>query len=383
MLGLVEKLLLEKQEGDWWDFKQQHHSNLIDLLHDVLCMANIIYNGDRFIIFGVNDNYEILGLKEEDVRYTQADILNFLRTKSFANHNIPKVKLDSVFINGKELDILTISNESCKPYFLTKDESKARKTIRSGVVYSRLGDSNTPKDSSANPYEIEAMWRQRFGLDKKSSDRFVDVLVDYNNWIYDGISKAFYDVDPDYTIEIGEDEGSGGKFWWEEGLFEKPDRFYYHLKYKSVELHKLLVVRFRRENLKIPFPSVEFVTHPGNNDGCATDDYCDLFYYFENTVEHSLFKHIRALEVSDISSKTFSTPIETQIKPRLIELPFLILDSEESLKRVCKNLVSNFDDFIKVKNESTDILSMSDETRKRYAIERLFSKWAYDFHEKS
>jgi hypothetical protein len=377
MLELVEQLVLEKQEGDWWDFKQKHHSNLIDLLHDVLCMANIIYNGDRFIIFGVNDDYEIVGLKEGDVRYTQADILNFLRTKSFANHNIPKVKVDSIFINGKELDILTISNESSKPYFLTKDEAKKGTIVRAGVVYSRLGDSNTPKDSSANPYEIEAMWRQRFGLDKKASDRFIDVLVDYKNWKYDGISKAFYDVDPDYTIEIGGDEGSGGKFWWEEGLFEKPDKFYYYLKYKSVELHKLLVVRYRSENLQIPFPNVEFVTHPEKDDGCVTDGYCDLFYYLENTVEHSLFKHIRALEVSDISSKSFSTPIETQIKPRIIELPFLILDSEESLRGVCSKLIGNFDGFLKIKNESIDISSMSDEVRKRYATERLFSEWAY------
>ena len=84
--------------------------------------------------------------------------------------------MDSIFINDKELDILTISNESSKPYFLTKDETKRGTMIRAGVVYSRLCDSNTPKDSSANPYEIEEMWRQRFGLDKKASDRFIDVL---------------------------------------------------------------------------------------------------------------------------------------------------------------------------------------------------------------
>lgn len=384
MQELVEQLVKQKREGDWWDFKKQHHSNLHDLLHDLLCLANIIYDGDRFIIFGVSDDYEITGLSENDVRYTQADIFNFLRTKSFAYHKIPNVKLDSILIDGKELDVLTIRNEDYKPYFLTRDETKLGTTVRAGTVYSRMGDSNTPKDGSANPYEVEAMWRQRFGLYKKASERFINVLVDFKDWKYDGISKAFYDIDPDYTIEIGGDEGSGGKYWWEEGLFEKPDRFYYHLKYKGVELHKLLVVRFRSENLQIPFPNIEFITYPEKNDGCETEVYCDLFYYLENTIEYSLFKHIRALEVSEVTSKSFSTPIETQIKPRIIELPFLILDSAESLKIVCKKLVDNYDEFLKVKNKSDDIKSTNDEMQKRYATERLFTEWAYNVvHENS
>lgn len=379
MKKLVEQLVMQKKEGDWWDFKQTHYSNLHDLLHDVLCLANIIYDGDRFIIFGVSDDYEIIGLSDKDVRHTQADILGFLRTKSFAYHKIPNVKITSILIDEKKLDILTIKNENHKPYFLTRDEAKQGTIVRAGTVYSRIGDSNTPKNGSANPYEIEAMWRQRFGLDKKASERFIDVLIDFKNWKYDGISKAFYDVDPDYVIEIGGYEEVGGKFWWEEGLPEKPDRFYYYLKYKGVELHKLLVVRFRSENLKIPFPNVEFITYPEKNDHCKTDVYCDLFYYLENTIEYSLFKHIRALEVSDITSKSFSTPIITQIKPPIIELPFLIFDSEDQLNSARKKLVDNYGDFLKVKSESDEIKSSSDNMIKRYATERLFTEWAYKF----
>jgi len=143
-------------------------------------------------------------------------------------------------------------------------------------------------------------------------------------------------------------------------------------------------VRFRSENLQIPFPNIEFITYPDKNDGCETEVYCDLFYYLKNTIEYSLFKHIRALEVSEVTSKSFSTPIETQIKPRIIELPFLILDSEESLKMVCKKLVDSYDDFLKVKSESDAITSSSDEMQKRYATERLFTEWAYNVvHENS
>lgn len=377
MQKLVEQLIKNKSEGYWWDFKLKHHSNLFELLHDVLCLANIIYEGERFIIFGVSDDFNVIGLNEDDIRHKQADILNFLRTKSFAYHKIPSVKIDTIQVDGKELDVLSIKDENYKPYFLTRDETKKGITIRAGTIYSRLGDSNTPKDSCANPYEVEAMWRQRFGLDKKASERFFDVLVDFKNWKYDGISKAFYDIDPDYTIEIGGNEGSGGKFWWEESLFEKPDRFYYHLRYKGVELYKLLVVRFNSENLQLPFPDVEYITYPEKNDGCETEVYCDIFFYLENSIEYSLFKHIRALEVSEITKKSFTTPIETQMKPRRIELPFLIFNSEYSLRTACQKLVENYNDFLRVKSESNEIKNSSDEMRKRYITERLFTEWAY------
>jgi hypothetical protein len=377
MKELIEQLLSENREGQWWDFKQQHHSNLIDLLHDILCMANVLCDGDRYLIFGVNDNCEIIGLEGTEYRPTQADIISYLQKKSFAKNNIPTIELRTIKVNALELDILVIKNERFKPYFLTNDETKKGKSVRAGTVYSRIEDTNTPKDKSANPYEIDAMWREQFGLDKKASERFVDLLLDYENWKYDGINGAFYDIDPDYTIEIGDGESSGGKFWWQEILFEKPSRYYYHLKYKKVELHKIPVIRFNSENLCIPFPSIEFLTYPEKDDGCITNCYCDLFYYTKGTVEYSLFKHIRALEIETPSERSFSTPIESQIKPPIIHLPFLILDSEQSLIHVCKKLKNEFDLFIKENDEMIADTTTKDIKINRHTSERLFSEWAY------
>jgi len=148
---LIEKLVKGNREGEWWDFKLKHHINLADLLHDVLCMANILYKGDRYIIFGVNDDSEMVGINLEDKRNTQADILDYFRKMRFANYNIPSVELSTLFFNDKEIDLLTIKNSKNKPYYLTEDERKGKTTVRSGVIYSRLGDTNTPKDRCANP----------------------------------------------------------------------------------------------------------------------------------------------------------------------------------------------------------------------------------------
>lgn len=376
---LIEKLVKGNREGEWWDFKLKHHINLADLLHDVLCMANILYKGDRYIIFGVNDDSEMVGINLEDKRNTQADILDYFRKMRFANYNIPSVELSTLFFNDKEIDLLTIKNSKNKPYYLTEDEKKGKTTVRSGVIYSRLGDTNTPKDRCANPYEIEAMWRERFGLNDSASKRFIDVLLDFNNWQYDGIDSAFYDVDPDYTIKIGESETEEGKFWWEKGLFEKTVKYYYSLIYKNVELYKIPVVRYRSENLCIPFPNIEYVTYPLKNDNCKTEIYCDLFFFQKDKIEYSLFKHIRALEVESVSEKSFSTPIETQIKPPIIKLPFMFIDDEHHMKAICKVLIENFNLFANELKNSLDIAKIQDNSKKVIASERLFSEWAFKF----
>lgn len=372
LVKLVEQLVNGKSEGVWWDFKQKHHENPIALLHDILCLANVMSEKDRFIIFGVSDDYDIKGLSGEGLRRTQADVSDFLRSKSFAYHNIPKVTIHTIQIDGKELDVLTIKNENCKPYFLTKDEpNRGATVIRAGTVYSRMMDSNTPKNSSANPNEIEQMWYQRFGLNKTASERFIDVLLDVNNWKYNGVDKAFYDVDSDYTLAIGESERSRGYFWWEKELFDKPYRKIYFLRYKGIDIHEIPVVVFTEENLSVPFPKVETVTYPEKGDGLNADIYCDLFYYLKNTIEYSLFRHIRLLEVPEITIETFSTPIETQLKPPILQLPFLILESEERLRLACNKLISCYDNFL------TERITLN-KAKNNGANERLFTEWAHN-----
>ena len=37
--NLIEELIAANREDDWWDFKQCHHQNKADLLHDIICLA--------------------------------------------------------------------------------------------------------------------------------------------------------------------------------------------------------------------------------------------------------------------------------------------------------------------------------------------------------
>lgn len=108
-----------------------------------------------------------------------------------------------------------------KPYYLTQDYSKEGKTVRAGVVYSRQQDANTPVNGCASPGDVMAMWREPFNLDQAPADRIVRLLLDYDNWEYDGISEAYYRLDPDYAIHIGDTEKDmGGQHRWSTISFE-------------------------------------------------------------------------------------------------------------------------------------------------------------------
>ena len=52
----VFKLIDEKREGTYWDFKKEYHCNKARLLHDIICLANNIDNREAYLIFGVTDD---------------------------------------------------------------------------------------------------------------------------------------------------------------------------------------------------------------------------------------------------------------------------------------------------------------------------------------
>lgn len=109
--------------------------------------------------------------------------------------------------------------------------------------------------------------------------------MDYENWRYDGIDKAVYLSDPDYTIKI---EGAGPQYgtrnyWWGNLLYEKPVLHAYSLRCKKEKILNVHVVHFYNECLKIPYPSIKNVIDPkhGHSGDHDIDCYCDVFILIE------------------------------------------------------------------------------------------------------
>lgn len=159
---IIRKLIEKKFEDDYWDFKQVWHEDNERLLHDILCFANTVHDKDCYIIIGVSDNGEIVGVSEKN-RMNQADILDLLSNTDFAGDNIPKINLNTIEVEGKYIDVLTICNSYNVPYYLNSKSIKYSK-IRDGYIYTRVGDRNTPINQNANIQQIEMLWKKRLGL---------------------------------------------------------------------------------------------------------------------------------------------------------------------------------------------------------------------------
>ena len=163
----VADLIGRRGEGVYWDFKLRHHTDKWELVHDVLCLANAEHDGPRFLVFGVKDeDFSVHSIIEQDSgRRTQADIATLFRdnARKFFQSRFPKFYLREIEIHGALVDVLVIEDEPKKPYYLVE-----RVESRSGAshLHTCLRHQHGHRNASAQPHEIERMWRERFGLDE-------------------------------------------------------------------------------------------------------------------------------------------------------------------------------------------------------------------------
>lgn len=228
--SLVRELIATRREGVYWDFKQKHHENKADLLHDILCLSNAIWDGNRYLIFGVADSSagcEVLGLVGTEPRRTQADLVDFLRSKTFAGEIVPQISLRTLNFDGYELDILAIKNRPEKPYYITKDYPHQSRKVKAHSIYCREEDSNTPIDRSASRAQQKVMWAEALGYGEPLQIELLQsVLFEV---VSGGIFNAYRlcikltnksdrpVVVESVTIGYGEDERLGGAFHGSDG----------------------------------------------------------------------------------------------------------------------------------------------------------------------
>ena len=215
LLATVLNLASRKTESRYWDFKLQHHENNAELIHDILCLANAEHDGQRYLIFGVEDqSYELHSITGTPGRKSQADIAGLLRdnARKFFQSRTPDVYLSEVQCDGKTLDVLVIEDKPYKPYYLVEDYERSDKKVRAHHVYTRSNDTNTPMPEAAPPHEIERMWRERFGLNKTPLERAKRYLENPTDWVTvseGGFLGQPYDYHrdfPEFTLRFAEAE---------------------------------------------------------------------------------------------------------------------------------------------------------------------------------
>ncbi len=208
-LELRDEVLMiidSKREDDYWDFKVKYHTNSADLLHDIICMANNRVDRDAYIIFGVVDRtYEVVGVSNDENRRTQQQMIDFLKDKKFVSGIRPKVELRNLMIAGQEVDVLVIKNSTDTPYYLTEDYDFQGRRVRANYIYTRVGDTNTDINKSADINNVEYLWKKRFLLTRSPFEQVMKRLANKSEWKRD--EDTYYNVyNPEFTITISDDD---------------------------------------------------------------------------------------------------------------------------------------------------------------------------------
>ena len=250
--------------------------------------------------------------------------------------------------------------------------SPGKPTDWKGHWYGRNGESLVP-------LSLSKLQRIISGSNELTEvDRFGNHLIDYDNWRYDGKDTAVYLPNADFVIRIEEAEQiyGAGNYWWGTLLHEKPIVLSYRLMCKGQEVHRVLVLLFRNECLKIPFPNIKTLAYPREmRSDYRTAYYADVFYYQRDSIVYKVLHHIRASE-TQIPVTAPSSPIESQIKPPIIRLPFLIvedsLEADLLMNRIDEGLAK-----FNLENASQIASITSGDEKKRMEIEELFSWWVH------
>lgn len=179
LLQIVTALIDSKMEGEYWDFKLDFHDNKAELLHDILCMANNPTPYDGMIIFGVQDRtFEVIGVEGNKNRRNLNYYINFLKDKKIAGGIKPKLGFQTIFIGEKAIDVLLIKNTDKTPYYLDEDYTDRGKRVRAYHIYTRVGESNTDINKSADIDQAEKLWAKRLKVMKRIPNFKIKLLRD-------------------------------------------------------------------------------------------------------------------------------------------------------------------------------------------------------------
>ncbi len=267
MDSLIRYFREQGKEGDCWDFKQEWHDNIADLIKDVICFANTVHDENCYLIFGVADDLEITGMKMS--RRKQADILDAISHLSFAGDVYPTIEVSTIIFEDVELDVLTIFNVENTPIYLKKPYGK----MRQGCIYTRTGNKNTPNNGNADVADIENLWRKRLGLTKPPLEYIYDRLHNKVEWIT--YENGYYNVyRPEYTMETFScDDNLDEEFYAHAMPNEKTSYDELNIKYQTTILKSYQIVTLDGGRLQIPTPLIKYI---------CNNKYCYRYYLYES-----------------------------------------------------------------------------------------------------
>lgn len=372
LINTIKILIDSKREGINWDFKVEPHDNNAELLHDIICLSNADFNGKRFLIFGVEDpskGANIKGLKKDQAnRKNQANFIDFLREKEFSGENRPELELRTINISEVEIDVLIIFDNPYKPYFLTKDYNDKGVKVKANYIYTRINDTNTPINQSADISKIEKMWRERFGLDIIPLDKMKILLKKPDEWFKDigNKSYSYHKQFPEFRIEFSD----VNEFWEVYSFFYTNHKSFYGnalFKYHSTTLFELEYIYCDEMRVILSSPKTECLEF---------QDSREWFYYYNLQDLDGIFLHF-------ITDGKFRMSSRTSFSPFVIFKNDIQMEKFLEYLRIHKNELDNikpnfFAEDAKKRMEQRDLYPAIDPIFV-FKVHKLFEKWRNEY----
>lgn len=149
----ILRLINLHHEGSYWDFKKQWYSDKCDLLHDIICMANNLENRDAYIIVGIDEenNFRFIDVSKDSNRKNTQMLVDFLKDKKFVGGTRPSVHVEILDYGVATIDVIVVENSYNTPFYLAERFQQ----IQANSIYTRIQDTNTPIDKSADINNVE------------------------------------------------------------------------------------------------------------------------------------------------------------------------------------------------------------------------------------
>ena len=237
----VYPLIFSKQEGSYWDFKREWHKCKSNLLHDIICMANNLADHDAYIIIGIDqeNDYSPCDLNNDPNRRNTQNLVDFLKDKKFAGGIRPTAYVQSIPYYDNEIDVIVIKNSHSTPYYLTEKYEN----VSPNNIYTRVMDTNTPINKTADINNVEYLWQKRFYLNTSPLERLTQYLRQPKEWksIPCTDDGRYYKYAPEFTItDEPDDEGRTSMFFHFSQIDATPHWYNIYIKYHSTMLLHLL-----------------------------------------------------------------------------------------------------------------------------------------------
>ncbi|MBU0279137.1 MULTISPECIES: ATP-binding protein [unclassified Gemella] len=349
-IEFLEKILLNalesQREDEFFDFKLKWHENIEDLIKDIICFTNTVHDKDSYIFFGISDEFKVIGIKPEE-RRKQAEIVDTMSKLYFSCAERPIFSVKTINIEDKIVDVLVIKNINNTPLFLDKPYGK----MKSGCIYSRELDRNTPNNGNSTFSQIERLWKKRFGFNKTKKEIFFDLLVNKMDWSY--IEPEYYNsYFPEFRIKIedGYENFSNADAFYSYAVINESTSFSdIKLQYKGEVIDLYQGVTLDSGRLFIPTPEWGFISN-------RTQYYKDNIvyrYYLKDSFRYRLlqFLYDRSNEEANYAFNRFKEVI-------------LFFENSEEREIFESYILANLNELENLKNNSKDFDYMSDDDLK-------------------